>query len=274
MTKDIQVIKNSGNNARSVVYTALFGNYDCHDDPKEDCENIDYICFTDCVRDGSKWTQIKVDIGDLSCVVANRFFKMHPHLFFTGYEFTIYVDANMLIKKCPCSLLLKIPLSTPFAAFAHPVRNTLLFEGLACVVYGKSSLLDTTREISKYFKLGYVERNNLTVNNILFVRQYDSSIVDLMEFWWILFGTFTKRDQISLPFCLWKLDVKFKRFSNTDDDISAYFSFKSHRSYSEKTKLDKFLIKLILLKRFVLLTPIYFIIIFLYSISKGKGLKK
>ena len=106
--------KNDIKNLQKVVYTALLGNYDkTHSITKED--GYDYFMFTDqnlLNNSQSNWTilHISEEIKSLNLTKfkLQRYFKLHPHLFFRKYNLSIYIDASFEIKGNLDEFLLRI----------------------------------------------------------------------------------------------------------------------------------------------------------------------
>ncbi|MED0060517.1 hypothetical protein RCU70_04475, partial [Escherichia marmotae] len=83
-----------------IVYTALFGNYDFLTDVSHlSSSDIEYICFTDIeCNNNLGWKIVKVGRFSSTPAMMNRYYKLHPHLFFSNYEASLYVDANIKLK--------------------------------------------------------------------------------------------------------------------------------------------------------------------------------
>ena len=85
--------------SKKIIYTAIFGGYDQLPDPQYKPEGWDFICFTD--------SDIKSDIWEIKKVPAiyedstrnARKYKVLPHRWFPDYEYSLWVDGNILIKN-------------------------------------------------------------------------------------------------------------------------------------------------------------------------------
>ena len=117
---------------KKVVYSALLGNYDTiRPILKED--GYDYFLFTDQImknESNSNWTILYIDDQiknlNLSIIKKQRYFKMHPHLFFKNYDISIYIDTTFIIKGKLDEFLLRI-LSPNLSIYVleHPDRNSV-----------------------------------------------------------------------------------------------------------------------------------------------------
>ena len=87
---------------RIAVYSVLFGNYDCLKEPMYISDRCDYYILTDQeIPASSTWK--KYDLGVLSDMESfsnlekARYCKLHPHLLFPEYKYSIFIDANIQI---------------------------------------------------------------------------------------------------------------------------------------------------------------------------------
>lgn len=202
-------------NKRIAVYTALFGRYDCLPEPIIDPVNVDYYVITDLeIPNNSRWKKIDpmsyMD-GNLkmSNVEKNRYFKMMPHICFSSYDYSIYVDANVLITS-DISPLIKTLDCFPIAMFLHKNRDCVYEEARACIDKGKG----LKEELEKHIKLlkehGVPRHFGLLEATVIVRKHHDNLCKHLMEYWWNEFQNASKRDQLSLVDTLWmnKISVK------------------------------------------------------------------
>ena len=190
------------------VYTALFGKYDNLPEPIICPNNIEYYVFTDGeVSEGSKWNKIDITpfedkIGSLNNAEKNRFFKILPHKVFQNYEYSIYVDANVLIVS-DLTPMIKTLDTFPIAMFLHKNRDCVYEEAKACIIKGK----DSPERIKKHIFL--LEQHDVPhhyglLEATLIVRKHnEDKCQKLMQCWWEEFLEESKRDQLSLIDTLW-----------------------------------------------------------------------
>lgn len=224
-----------GRVARTVIYTCITNKYD---DLREiatpgyinsDC---DYICYTDddgLVSQGTigVWQIRQLAFNELDDTRNNRWHKMHPHILFPEYEASIYMDANVDVLSDRLfseatergqSLLLP----------QHPSRDCIYEE------YKKilSQFMDDPQRVTQ--ELGLIRRSKMPThyglgeNNILFRRHHDKTIQDIMDEWWDMEVKYSKRDQLSLVWLLWKhgIDIKTITFKNPRFDTENYCVFR------------------------------------------------
>lgn len=199
-------------NDRIAVYTVIFGKYDKILEPYCQPDNVDYYLVTDLDVDltNSKWKLKDISAFDerlskLNNVEKNRFFKMHPHALFPEYKYTIYLDGNI----CPVSDLTELinrVHDCGLGAHMHSTRDCVFEEAKIAAAIGK----DTKSNLERHVQ--YMKNNNMPEHygmlecNVL-ARKNCDCCNKIMEMWWDEFCDHCKRDQISLPYVLYKLNI-------------------------------------------------------------------
>lgn len=188
---------------RLIVYTALFGPYDNLVDPEGDVEGCDFVCFTDQKELTSQvWEVRVVSDCDLAPNLMNRKYKMLPHLFFSEYRSSLYVDANVVILKNPYELKEKYLSNENFVLPRHFSRACIYEEAFVLLRSGRVDKLKVIAQMASYLRRGYRCQNKMGENNIL-LRNHNE-LVDFMAMWWGEFVERSKRDQLSLSFVAWR----------------------------------------------------------------------
>lgn len=232
-------------NTKLVVYTALFGNYDNLIEPKEKFTGCDFICFTDQKNLKSKIWEIRlIENYDLVPNLMNRKYKIFPNLFLEEYEKSLYVDANVYIKKNPFILSTKYLDDYNIAIPKHVLRNCIYKEADVIVKSNKVPLKLVRTQIQKYQNNGFPENFGLTENNIIFRKHKNLEIVQLMNAWWHELNIYTQRDQLSLMYVVWKYNIALKMISENARG-GKYFRLKLHQHEKiEKCFLYNFVLEI------------------------------
>ncbi len=190
------------------VYTSIFGKIDSIIEPLYIPENIDYYIITDQdVCDKSHWKVINSSKHSfppgLSNKLKNRYCKIFPDRFIMGYEYTIYVDGNILIVSDLSKLVDKMN-GARIGIFSHPVRDDLYTEAAAVIYLNNAPGKEVRKQILNYKKEGFPRSFGLFENSLIIRKQEDKEIEKLMLDWWEQLNTFTCRDQLSFMYVLWK----------------------------------------------------------------------
>jgi hypothetical protein len=131
LNKIIRSIK--GN--KIVVYTAIFGNYDDLKNQKIKIEGVDFYCFTDNKNLKSNLFKIVLVEPEYGDNTRNaKIYKILPHKFFSKYEYSIWIDGSIIIKKFDLEELInKYLVKDNIALFKHPDRDCIYDEVFACI---------------------------------------------------------------------------------------------------------------------------------------------
>ncbi len=200
---------------KGVIYTAITGKYDLLPyNSVYNLEDYDYVCFTtvDNIMNIPKpWRAIAIEplqyiIPTKDQVKIARWFKIHPHLFFRNYQVSIWIDGNIKFIQDPNKYLtdniydfLLIP--------EHPKRDCIYEEAKACIAMKKDLKENIEKEISFLKEEQYPEHNGLVQSNIIVRNHNKKECIDLMETWWNMIQTYSKRDQLSFNYVCWKCNL-------------------------------------------------------------------
>lgn len=194
-----------------VRYTVILGGYDVLAP-----SSYDGVCITDDVNDiGLVWNQLGgwrfriftryKDVG-WNNKTASRFPKIQPAVF-VGDDSTLYHDGSVRMLVDPQTFLEYLG-DADIAAFLHPQRDCIYDEGDVCAGCGAAEPDAVAKQMDAYRKDGYPAHNGLHASTLL-VRRDSKDIRRLSQFWWDQFLKYeTRRDQLSLDYCLWKLGIK------------------------------------------------------------------
>lgn len=194
---------------RIAVYTSLFGKYDVLREPIIHPDNIDYFVLTDgVIKDESLWKRL--DINGLipeafvsDPILANRWCKMHPHLLFPDYKYSVYVDANIWPFSDFTALTASLE-DFPVAMFRHKKRNCVYDEIASCIAQGKASKESLLSHLETITSHGIPRHWGLLEASVIARKHSDPICRNLMERWWDAFLRGSRRDQISLIDVLWQ----------------------------------------------------------------------
>lgn len=223
---NIQNVKQTNTN-KKVIYTCITGGYDKLIDPTYVTEDFDYICFTDNPMLTSKVWKFKTipqELKELSTVKQQRAIKINPHLFLSEYDISIWIDGNILAKgdlnefvnntlKDDCSMYFK----------KHPIRTCIYQELNKCIELKKDTRENAQPQIDRYIAEGFPSNFGLQETNVILRKHNEQDCVNLMNAWWAELKKGSHRDQLSLNYCMWKLNSKIENMSPRMDK-SVYFN--------------------------------------------------
>ena len=209
---------------RIAVYTALFGAYDSLREPVCHPDNVDYYILTDQELPAeSCWNPL--DIRECipeqyrrDSVMANRWCKMHPHLLFPEYNYSVYVDSNFLITSDLTALVNQMN-DYPVAMFHHKERNCVYDEITTCIEKKKDSKDRLLAHKKVLQKKRIPKQFGLLEAPIIVRRHHEKRSIQLMNEWWRAFCRGCRRDQIALIEALWDLNIPPGTIAVLGDDF-------------------------------------------------------
>lgn len=188
-------------------YTCLFGRYDFISKPnKKLMKRFNfYIITNQNCKSFEKWKKIYINNKNLNNFLLSRYYKFFFHKKIKKYDYSVYFDANVHLKNSFIDLLNKfINTNKEIGLFKHSSRKNIYQE--LEVNLEKKNIKNTDKErILKFFKKKkYNSFNDLTENCIILRKHQSKMLLKTMKCCWGLIKLFIKRDQLCLPYALWK----------------------------------------------------------------------
>ena len=90
----------------------------------------------------------------------------------------------------------------------------------------KKEIVEIVKE--RYIKEKFPDNLGLTENCIIIRRHKNKNIIKLMKVWWNEIKHNSYRDQLSLNYAIWKLNLNIKIYYLSKRFILNYFSFRNH----------------------------------------------
>jgi hypothetical protein len=191
-----------------LVLTANIGNYDKMESPQFVSEHCDYIAVSDNqknVPEGWKY----VEYNSFSALPDHRYIdrrnakicKILSTIFFQDYEYILWHDANKQLVSDPV-LFIEKHKDFDILIGTHSRRNCVYVERAAC--RGRDSYTMLTEQMECYKGAGMPKRYGLWGCWGFVVKNTDA-IRTLQLMWWEQICKYSSRDQLSLPFCLYKM---------------------------------------------------------------------
>lgn len=186
--------------AGTVVFTSIFGNYDDLNDPIVISDSIKYVCFTDNPDMQSETWDVRIMPSHIPDDPhrSSRLIKLCGHRFLSEFDYSFYIDGNMILKVVPdVPNLLN---GKSIAAEKHPARDCVYDEVAACDYFGKEDLAVMTDQVNDYRFFGFPAHAGLFQCGVLARNWSDPMVCRLCELWWQHILHYSKRDQLSFPF--------------------------------------------------------------------------
>ena len=205
------------------VYTSIYGDKDTLKDPLIVNKDFDYICFTDNKNIKSNvWKIVHKDYTHQDPVRSAKVFKIKPHEYLQDYEISLWVDANFIIKNDLKSFFDKSQYlkNANMLLFEHDQGRNCIYDEAEVISFTKKDDPEiVNKQMQRYKDDKYPEQRGLSANSIMLKKHNERGMIDLANMWWKEVENFSRRDQLSLYYCTWKLDIKHYLLKYPKTDI-------------------------------------------------------
>jgi hypothetical protein len=210
-----------------VVFTAIFGARDTLKEPSVVTPGSRYICFTDEQLQSDIWEVVNPPLTYANPRREARRYKLLPHRFFEC-QYSLWVDGSFKINTDVRELIQRYLGRADIATFKHPDRDCIFDEATVCLQLGLDDPRRIERQMRQYRLAGFPQHSGLFSLGVL-VRRHTPAVARLNEEWSQELEAGSYRDQLSFPFCIWRLGIACERI---DGNIrkSASFQLIGHRT--------------------------------------------
>jgi len=200
---------------RKVIYTCLTGGYEKLPQPEVTAEDFDYICFTDDQSDGETragvWQVKPIPFVAADKARLSRYPKMHPHILLPEYDYSVYIDANVVICNNAFYELVnsKIDSGVLLSGIKHKDEDCMYREFYNAYKNRKlrNEIITAVKEYYYIKAQGFPEHFGMYEANVILRRHNHEKVVRQCELWWETYNKFTSRDQLCYMFTIWKSGI-------------------------------------------------------------------
>jgi hypothetical protein len=212
---------------KKVIYTAVYGNKDGLPTFKRLPSDWDIICFTDNPELSSKsWKIVYCNPKHKDPTRCAREIKLTPHILFPNHEISAWIDANLNITCRVNEYFDRFIEGNDFVALNHWQNVVGPFHEIErCVQLKKDNDSIMHEQRRAYRAAGMPIDQEVVWTAILLRRHNKQHIKAFCDMWLKELGTWSRRDQISFPFCAWKLGLKY----STMPGLGPWFKRVNHK---------------------------------------------
>lgn len=188
-----------------IAYTAIFGGFDTLIPPR--CKSdAKFIYLTDKAQHTRIWIPRIIRPVPRDPRRESRRCKILSQEYFPDEDVILWHGGNVVLKTDPRIMSERYLRDADIAIVDHGHRHCIYNEIVMCKKWkkGDPSVLEAQGEY--YREQGYPEDNGLYAA-FLILRRRTSLIEDLERLWWGEVKRWSCRDQVSLPYVLWKLNI-------------------------------------------------------------------
>ena len=193
---------------KKVIYTCVTGGYDNLSQPQCIFDGFDYICFSDDFKEKKVgvWEIRPIPFECKDKTRHSRFVKLNPHLVLPEYDYSLWMDSNLCILTDELCHTINsfIERNVLMASVVHPEFDCIYDDAEKCIIGGRDTYWAIRRQVKFLQSQHYPCHNGLYENNLIFRKHNDALIRKISEEWWTLYMQYSKRDQLSLCYVLWK----------------------------------------------------------------------
>ena len=143
----------------------------------------------------------------LSNVKKQRYLKLHPDEALCGknYDYTVYIDGSCRIT-CDIKPMVysMIAAEKTIGIYSHAEFVSPYDEAPFCWVVKNVSYRAIKEQMNFYSREGLPKYTGYYETPVLIRKSGDVELQAVMDTWWEQIKHFTHRDQLSLPYALWK----------------------------------------------------------------------
>lgn len=227
-----------------IVYTALFadsniplenvGKFFPFEHPKD---NVEYIAFTNRKDLKSEYWDVRyVELKESSPRVDARFYKLNSHLVLPEHDFSIWMDSQCYFRYKPTDIitLLLDQTNAEVAIHHHSDINSLAQESVAQAwVYKNDNSQIIMNQMIKYEKDGFPMNGYDHFETGILIRRNNNNVKYFNELWWDEVTNNSLRDQLSIPFVVWKCRQRGMHIYTIPESFTAH----KHRLPIPKSKI-------------------------------------
>lgn len=184
--------------------------------PQTPYEGVEYIAYTnDPTLQVELWTMV-VDESITEMRLNARHKKTQMHKLHPEADYWMWIDSYCKINVDPNQLINKYLTNYDMVTCPHPERNNIIEEGNVILQWKPEQAAGVQEGIVHYLKQGYTP-TTLFESKII-IQRNTQTIRDMQDDWWKEIQKHSIRDQISLPYVIWKHGIAVNVFPGTHSE--------------------------------------------------------
>lgn len=220
--------KQGGHFKKIAVYTCITGGYDKLEKPCFHSDDVDYYAFID---DTSKYDINGWNIKAIPAyirglvnndnILINRYVKFHPNeILAAKYDYAVYIDGNIKVVGDVSPLVEAVHPKTGLALHRHRQRDSLYDEIKVCLIMKKGNREKLKGQAKRYKKEGFPDKFGLYECNVIVSDLKNEKSTEILNDWWCEFmRSQSNRDQIALPYVIWKKGFSYNDIGSLGDNV-------------------------------------------------------
>ena len=230
----------------------MVGGYDEIMQPVVVDDRFEYILFSNDIKEDrvGVWQVRPIAYTNPDNTRICRYVKTHPEELLLGYDASVWMDSNIRIMTSAVyeRIIELYESGSVIASMNHPLRDCIYDEAFEVMYIRYEREKVVVDWCHKLRKENYPKHNGLYETNVMFRKHNTSLISETNVMWWDCIEKYSKRDQLSFNYVLWKLGVKCECFLGKHKCVhnSTDFSYIEHQNIGKKRYMysnDEWLLK-------------------------------
>ena len=195
---------------KKVIYTCCVGGYDAILQPEAICEDYDYVCFSNDIKEQriGVWQIRPIPYAAVDKTFLSRYPKLQPHLLLGDYDYSVYIDSNVQIIEQEFYRIIdeKISSGCLIAQVRHcePPIDCIYDDIPYAFRYNKITFCQAWHQTKYLHRHHFPRHYGLFENNLIFRSHLDERVIRISDQWWEEYSKTVPRDQFSLMYVYWK----------------------------------------------------------------------
>lgn len=196
--------------AKMAYYSCFTGGYDTPPKLKFFDIDCDYILFVENPElydaDEYVWEFRPLCFNGADTIRNARYHKIMVQDVLPEYKETVWMDSNIdFVSPLFFEDIARIRgAGITFAISTHSGRDCLYEEARMCIEMGKDKPETIEAECAYMKEQGFPEHYGLYETNLMYRNLNDLTLPKIMETWWQMVRDFSRRDQLSQMYAVWK----------------------------------------------------------------------
>ncbi len=210
----------SGQGMNLVLYSAHYGDADpLNPDFFGGFDTCRRVLFTDRTDVALPGVEIVHDpLDGIDAARASRRAKLMPHRYFPDAEWSIWIDNKSRLKRDPQAVLSAVTAQSDsaFFAFPHFRRDCVYHELQTCWENGLDDYRVLKEREATYRTAGLPAHSGLIEGHFIVRCHADAAAARFGDRWYEHVLRYSRRDQISFPYLVWTLGLRYEFITALD----------------------------------------------------------
>ena len=225
---------------KMVIYTAVIGDYDTIHQPEVVDGRFDYVLFSDKISESQigVWQVRPIHyINEIQTKIA-RWVKTHPEELLPEYDASVWMDASVIINSPQVyERIIELQDSKVLISTLANPDLVCIYQEMLSMMYLQWETENVTVEWGKFLRSEHYPRwIGTNETRILYREHSNTKVRDFDKLWWWCIENYSRRDQFSFHYVIWKHSIKWELFfpTNTNEDYSQYYHVLDHANSKNK----------------------------------------